>query len=85
MPSSPNKQRLRWQCRRGLKEVEVLLVPFLEQHFDALDVAEQLLFAELLTHHDMALFDWFLKRSEPEDANLGKIIDVIQQRLALSS
>ena len=26
-------RRLRWHCRRGIKEVEVLLVPFFEERY----------------------------------------------------
>ena len=37
-------RRLAWQCRRGIKEVEVVLVPFFEQHFMALSLADQALF-----------------------------------------
>ena len=42
-------KKLQWQCRRGMLELDVILIPFLDQHFSALEQKSQLLFEELLT------------------------------------
>ena len=59
--------RLRWRCRRGLLELDLLLQGFLVGRFAKLDATEKALFGELLEHPDPDLLDWVLGRSEPAD------------------
>ncbi len=75
-------KRLSWQCRRGIKEVEVLLVPFFERHFLALDPIDQGIFVSLLEQHDVELFEWFTRRSIAENAELQRMVELILARLA---
>jgi len=77
-----DKASLRWQCRRGIKEIEVLLVPFFENHFESLSTEQQNAFKQLLDSHDADIFDWFLKRRVPDSECLVKLLDVIQSRLS---
>jgi antitoxin CptB len=67
-------RRLAWQCRRGIKEVEVVLVPFFEQHFLNLSRADQQLFEQLLLEQDVDMFEWFTKRTLPEQPDLARIV-----------
>lgn len=67
-------RRLAWQCRRGIKEVEVVLVPFFEQHFMALSLADQALFEKLLQEQDVDMFEWFTTRTLPEQPDLARIV-----------
>ncbi len=69
-----NIRRLRWQCRRGIKEVEVLLIPFFEQQFSQLNGHDQLLFEKLLSQHDVDMFEWFTHRSKPDDPELAAMV-----------
>ncbi|MEZ5506949.1 MAG: succinate dehydrogenase assembly factor 2 [Gammaproteobacteria bacterium] len=64
-------RRLAWQCRRGIKEVEVVLVPFFEQHFQQLSPEDQLLFERFLEEHDVDMFEWFTKRHLAGTAGSG--------------
>lgn len=75
-------KRLAWQCRRGIKEVEVLLVPYFEQCYAQLTSAEKQCFERLLAQHDVELFEWFTTRSRPEDAELAAMVDDVLTRLA---
>lgn len=78
--SEPNEspadqyRRLAWQCRRGIKEVEVVLVPFFEQHFLHLSRDDQQLFEQLLLEQDVDMFEWFTKRTLPEQPDLARIV-----------
>jgi len=58
--------RIRWRCRRGLLELDLVLKRFLEHRFDALDAGERRLFDELLDTPDNDLLDMALGRIEPE-------------------
>ena len=42
-----DKKRLAWQCRRGMLELDELLKPFLENHYEALTSVLQKQFSEL--------------------------------------
>jgi antitoxin CptB len=70
-------RRLQWQCRRGIKEVEVLLVPFFDTHYAALAPADQALFEKLLEQHDVEMFEWFTHRSLPQQPDLARIVKMV--------
>lgn len=81
-PFTDAERQLRWQCRRGLKELDVILEPFMEEHYRDLDPALQQLFQRLLTEEDVDLLAWFMRYLHPEDADLARIVDVVLERLA---
>lgn len=70
-------RRLAWQCRRGIKEVEVVLLPFFEQHFLTLSENDQALFEMLLQEQDVDMFEWFTKRTLPEQPDLARIVKMV--------
>jgi len=71
-------RRLRWQCRRGLLELDLLFVRFLEQHYSALTVEEQGNFQRLLEQPDQTLLAWLQGQQEPP-SDLKSIIDKVVQ------
>ena len=74
--------KLRWQCRRGIKEVEVILLPFYERFYAELSGADKQLFVRLLGCHDVDLFEWFTSRSTSKDGELQGLVNDILARLA---
>ena len=58
--------RIRWRCRRGLLELDLVLDAFLERGYGRLDAGQRGLFDELLELPDNDLLDLALGRSEPE-------------------
>ncbi|RLT94458.1 succinate dehydrogenase assembly factor 2 [Ketobacter sp.] len=74
-------RRLRWHCRRGIKEVEVLLVPFFEERYTQLNPQDQQRFELLLEQHDVDMFEWFTHRSKPEDPDLAHIVSLVLSRV----
>ncbi len=74
--------QLRWQCRRGIKEVEVILLPFYERFYAELPDSDKQLFVRLLGCHDVDLFEWFTLRSKSKDGELQRMVDDILARLA---
>jgi antitoxin CptB len=73
-----NDDRLKWHCRRGLLELDLILQGFLERRFARLDAAEQALFGELLDTPDPELLDWALGRSEPADPRLHGVVRLLR-------
>jgi antitoxin CptB len=76
------ERRLQWHCRRGLKELDVILGPFMDEHYRALSPADKALFARLVECEDMDLFNWFMQQDKPADPGLEHIIGLILSRLA---
>ena len=71
-----NDGRLRWKCRRGMLELDVLFERFLAQGYDQLNDAERGLFESLLEEPDPVIYNWLLghEQAEPRFEGLvGKI------------
>ena len=72
-----DKNRLYWASRRGMLELDLVLVPFFEQCYDDLSDADKRCYMKLIDGEDTDLFQWCLGRSEPEDPELAHIIRMI--------
>ncbi len=70
-------QRLDWDCRRGMKETEVMLAPFRRERFDALPRADQETFLDLVDCNDADLFAWFAGGERPQNAALARMVDLV--------
>lgn len=70
--------RLRWASRRGMLELDLILMPFVEGAYPALSEADQAAYARLLDSEDQDLFAWFLHRQEPDDESLREIVDRVR-------
>lgn len=73
--------RLFWHSRRGMLELDVLLVPFSQEVFPGLSAADQALYWRLLSCEDQDLFGWFMQRGESEDPELQRMVRVILDRV----
>lgn len=71
--------RLKWASRRGMLELDLILMPFLENRYAQLNAADQERFEKLLVGEDTDLFSWFMGKSVPEDPELKIIVDLIRQ------
>lgn len=73
--------RLRWRCRRGVKELDLLLQGFLERRYPRLSAREQALFRRLLDETDPDIHAWVTGRTRPENPDYLSIIDPLRQGL----
>ena len=67
--------RLRWKCRRGLLELDLVLERFLLREATRLTDEELARLGELLENQDNDLWDIVNGRSERFDARHGKLIE----------
>ena len=51
-------RRVRWRVRRGLLELDAILVPFAEAEYSKLDKSLQKCFQRILEEEDMDLLAW---------------------------
>ena len=70
--------RLRWQCRRGMLELDALLGDFVEQHYVQLDEHEKKVFKEVLNLPDQLLFDYFFGNGKSIDKDVNNVIERIR-------
>ncbi|VFP84376.1 FAD assembly factor SdhE [Candidatus Erwinia haradaeae] len=73
-----DKSRIHLACYRGMRELDLLLIPFFQHEFDSLSMHEKNLFVYLLERDDPELCHWLISSKTPEDANIKKIVDRIQ-------
>lgn len=70
-------RRLTWQSRRGMWELDLLFVPFMENAFRDLPLEDQERFVRLLDCEDQELFMWFMQREEPTDPDQARIVKLV--------
>jgi antitoxin CptB len=58
--------KLLWRCRRGMKELDLMLIPFVENCYTQLSLPEQGIFVDLLAEPDPVLYAWLLGYLEPQ-------------------
>jgi antitoxin CptB len=66
--------RIRWQCRRGLLELDIILGRFVEHQLGGLDPAEREGFKALLDLSDNDLWDLVSGRMDPEPGLQDRLI-----------
>ena len=76
--ATPNLGRLRWQCRRGLRELDELLQPFLRQHLYSLSDADLQVFRQLLACQDQELLAYLMLNESPQDQGWVDVIAKIR-------
>ena len=70
--------RLRWRCRRGMRELDMILSHFLDHEFEHLDLAQRANFSALLDTPDPDLYAWLLQRDAPPPTEFQTLIALLQ-------
>ncbi len=81
MTDATELNRLFWHSRRGMLELDVLLVPFVREVFSGLGEDDQRCYRKLLECEDQDMFGWFMQREEPQDPDLRRIVRMILDRV----
>jgi succinate dehydrogenase flavin-adding protein (antitoxin of CptAB toxin-antitoxin module) len=74
------RDRLRWKCRRGLLELDIVLDKFLQDEGETLSEDEVAALGDLLDQHDNDLWDLVIGRSDRVDARLRGILARLRAR-----
>ena len=75
--------RLFWGSRRGMLELDLVLMPFLENVYPSLEQSDKERYWKLLEEQDQDLFAWFLRRENPANPELQRIVDIIRANTGL--
>ena len=81
MSLTNKKARLKWACRRGMLELDVLFMPFVDEAYDSLSAQEQDILERLLSCEDPELFAWFMGHKSCDDIELNTMVQLILNRV----
>ena len=68
------RARLRWRCRRGTRELDTLLVGFLDECYESLSAADKQRFCQLLELPDPDLHDYLMGWHEATDPGMARLL-----------
>ncbi|MFA6203027.1 MAG: succinate dehydrogenase assembly factor 2 [Gallionella sp.] len=71
-------QRVRWRCRRGLLELDIVFGRFVDTHYSGLTASERQTFDELLDMPDNPLWDMISGRKETETESQAALLAKIK-------
>ena len=69
--------RLKWQCRRGMRELDDLLLGYLENRFSEADDEEKAAFQQVLALADPELNGYLLQKKKPSSEPIARVIERI--------
>lgn len=62
-------------------ELDLILLPFIERHYEMLAQADKERYWALLECEDQDMFAWFLHRQDPQDPDLKRIVKLVRTSL----
>ena len=78
-PMNRDYARLRWQCRRGMLELDLILQGYLDDQFERMSEQDKDQFAQLLKQSDQTLLAWCLGYQTPPHEQDGGMVELIRQ------
>ncbi len=79
-PATTNGElgKLRWHCRRGLLELDLILEKFTQRHLETLEGVRLARFRELLAFPDNDLLDLVMGRTAPPDDRYDELLKLLR-------
>ncbi|QIL20485.1 succinate dehydrogenase assembly factor 2 [Thermomonas sp. HDW16] len=71
-------RKLRWRCRRGMRELDQLLERWLDREWRQSPTAQREVFLQLLDTEDDKLWRWFLGHEVSSDVEIAALVDRIR-------
>ncbi len=72
------RNRLRWRCRRGIRELDLLLQSFLDTRYEQLSQEDQRIFELLLDQDDPDLLAWLMGNRMPREEDMQRLVAKIR-------
>lgn len=70
-------RRLVWHSRRGMLELDVILLPFTENRYRELSAEDQRDYHALINCEDQDLFNWFMEKSVCPEPNIRRMVGIV--------
>lgn len=71
-------RRMQWASRRGMLELDLVLEPFVQDHYRALGDQDRMRYHQLMGCEDQDLYAWLVRGVTPPDPELGVIVTRIR-------
>ena len=71
-------KRLRWRCRRGMRELDQLLGRYLDREWRLASESERGVFLRLLESEDDKLWRWFMGYETVTDVEIAPLVEHIR-------
>lgn len=72
-------ERARWRCRRGLLELDIVLLRFMDRYYMQLDEQGLEQFEQLLALPDNDLWDLITRKQVITNDNLRQVLELLQK------
>lgn len=80
MVAAEELRRLRWRCRRGMQELDLLLMGYLDHCYTAASAGEQAAFEYLITLQDPEILALLNGRAVAQDPELRDVVERLLTR-----
>jgi len=71
-------KRILWRCRRGTRELDLVLEAYATQAYPDLDAGGKVLFAEMLELQDTRLIEWLVYRRSPDPRYAAMVAEMLR-------
>ena len=71
--------RLSWHSRRGMLEIDVMLMPFTQNQYLSLSADDQKAYRRLLDNEDQDIWEWLRGFRLPDDQDLARIVLLVRE------
>lgn len=71
-------KKLLWQCRRGMKEMDLLFTHYLHNHYATADSIHRQAFVTLCNMQDPLIADYLFQRATPDSPAINDIITIMR-------
>ncbi|MGH8397070.1 MAG: succinate dehydrogenase assembly factor 2 [Gammaproteobacteria bacterium] len=71
--------RIRWQCRRGMKELDLVLEGYLVNRYAFASIEEQQAFASLLNLTDPVLLAYIIGHEQPDTEEQRRVVESLRR------
>lgn len=78
MLSDIEYKKLAWHSRRGMRELDLLLMPFVEGFLKDQTPEDQKLYQDFLAEEDQDLYNWLVMREPAPSANIERMVVLIR-------
>lgn len=85
MTSEQRKSKIRWHCRRGMLELDLLLERFIQARLDNMTDLELDKFENLLVNSDPDLYAWLMGYESPTDKEVADFVAIIRSAHTVTS
>ncbi len=70
--------RLKWLCRRGMKELDILMETYLREDYPHSSPQHRKAFETLLEYQDPDILDLLFERKNDPDPNIQTLINILR-------